>query len=647
MSNVIDLATYAYHIELDNEKFNKGINDSEKEMDGFKKSASGIGDVLKGALSFAGGMAIFDTIKEGFKNSVGAGWEFNKQMEDANMSFKTMLGSADKATKMLDGLKTFAAKTPFELTDLAKGSQTLLAFGQNADSILPNLKMLGDVSLGNKDKFESLTLAFAQVQSTGKLMGQDLLQFINAGFNPLQIISEKTGKSMAVLKDEMSQGAISANMVSDAFKTATSEGGRFYNSMDNASKTFGGQMSTLRDNISMTFGQVLQPAFDFTSKTLLPNLIGATTAFQSKFAETGSIAESLKAVFENVFGKGTLTGVFEPFKTTISTIKETVQSEIKVVSQVFDNLKTQFEGLAREVMPILKNIFNTFTTQIIPAFANIHRDLVEKVLPPLVEMFGGIVSKVMPPIIKIFEFVYTKVVPELVKAFKEYVPIIGAIMKDLKALILPIVDAVVNAFKDKFPFIKDVIMSVVNSVTGIIGGLLNVLGGLIKFLKGVFTGDLKVAFSGIKQIFEGLGQAIGSALKLPVILAIDFINNAIRSLNKLKIDVPDWVPVIGGKKFGLNIPQIPKFEQGINYVPNDMLSLIHKGEAVVPAQFNPYNPNAKQVNQLQAGANIKLEKLIHIDKIEVKDPSIDVPRLSKELARMTGQQLIRSGILAY
>ena len=79
-----------------------------------------------------------------------------------------------------------------------------------------------------KNKLSSLTLAFSQVQSTGRLMGQDLLQMIGQGFNPLQIISEKTGRSMADLKKDMENGAISADMVTEAFKIATSEGGRFF-----------------------------------------------------------------------------------------------------------------------------------------------------------------------------------------------------------------------------------------------------------------------------------------------------------------------------------------------------------------------------------------------------------------------------------
>lgn len=92
--------------------------------------------------------------------------------------------------------------------------------------------------MGNADRFQHLALAFAQVSAAGKLTGQDLLQMVNAGFNPLQEISKKTGKSISELKDDMADGAISVKMVEDAMKGATSEGGRFFGGMEKASKTF-------------------------------------------------------------------------------------------------------------------------------------------------------------------------------------------------------------------------------------------------------------------------------------------------------------------------------------------------------------------------------------------------------------------------
>ncbi|WKV08202.1 tape measure protein [Thermoanaerobacterium sp. CMT5567-10] len=194
-----------------------------------------------------------------FHGAVMKPLELASQMEQMQISFQTMLGSAQKAKSFITDIQRFANVTPFETSDLTKAAQELLAFGIDAKSIMPTLRMLGDVSQGNKEKFDALTLAYAQIQANGKLMGQDLLQLVNAGFNPLQVMAQKTGKSMAQLRDEMGKGQISAQMVTEAFKMATSQGGKFYKGLENQSKTLEGLWSTIKDtfdtNILMRWGQ--------------------------------------------------------------------------------------------------------------------------------------------------------------------------------------------------------------------------------------------------------------------------------------------------------------------------------------------------------------------------------------------------------
>lgn len=178
--------------------------------------------------------------------------EFGKQVvkvrseiESYEISFRSLLGSQSKGDALFSQIKEFAVTTPMAMGDLAKGAQTLLGFGMEAEKIMPTLKQLGDISMGDAQKFQSLTLAFAQVSSTGKLMGQDLLQMINAGFNPLGEISRTTGKSISQLKEEMSAGAISAEQIAEAFKSATSEGGMFYGMLDAQADSIKGAISNL------------------------------------------------------------------------------------------------------------------------------------------------------------------------------------------------------------------------------------------------------------------------------------------------------------------------------------------------------------------------------------------------------------------
>ncbi len=261
-------------IELDKAELDKGLAN-------FKTSAEqGLG-IIKG-LATGVGLAV-GTIA----TAVGvAGITFNIKMEKYKAGFTTILGSADKANQMVSNLQAMASKTPFELTDLAKATQTLLSFGVTAEEIMPTVQAIGDVSMGNKEKFQGLSMAFGQVQASGKLMGQDLNQMIQNGFNPLQEISRTTGVSMSDLKDQMSDGAISAEMVAKAFQSATAEGGRFKGAMEEQSKTLAGQWSTLKDNFNELSGKILKPLSDFLTNTLLPKVNEIVSALSKKIETT-------------------------------------------------------------------------------------------------------------------------------------------------------------------------------------------------------------------------------------------------------------------------------------------------------------------------------------------------------------------------
>lgn len=229
------------------------------------------------------------------------------QWEQLQTQFRVMIGDTEKADKVLEDLKKTAATTPFELEDLAKGGQTLLAFGINAEKLIPTLRMLGDVAGGNKEKFSSLSLAFGQMSSTGRLMGQDLLQMINAGFNPLKVISDKTGISMAELKKKMEAGAISADMVTEAFQIATSKGGQFYGMMEKQSQTLEGKLSTLRDSfaeVSRQIGQALLPAVKLLvdAFTTLVNWFAALPAPIKSFVAIGGALLFILTSLLTVFG---------------------------------------------------------------------------------------------------------------------------------------------------------------------------------------------------------------------------------------------------------------------------------------------------------------------------------------------------------
>lgn len=259
------------------------------------KTGAAISSALSRVKSFAAAAATnLANIKAGFDMLASVARSFSRvfsaaikeafKFEKATADFKTLLNSMDAAKEHIADLRRFASSTPLTFDDLAKASKLLLSFGANVQDVMPYLKTLGDISMGNAQKFQGLALVFAQVQSAGKLMGQDLLQMINQGFNPLTIIAQQTGKSVSELKDLMSEGAISFEMVAEAMRVATSEGGLFCGAMDEASQTGEGLMSTLQDKWAdavRTFGN----AFTDSAKNGLQYLIDKLT----ELAENGSL----------------------------------------------------------------------------------------------------------------------------------------------------------------------------------------------------------------------------------------------------------------------------------------------------------------------------------------------------------------------
>lgn len=177
-------------------------------------------------------------------------------LEMLRNSFNVLTGDVEKGGKLYEDIVNFAAKTPFQIKGLSTATATLLQYGIELDNVIPTMRTIGDVALGDAEKFKLLSYAYGQIKGATILQGQELRQLINAGFNPLAEISRKTGKSMKQLKADMSKGLITFEMVRDAFKSATSEGGRFYQGMIKGSQTLAGRFSTLKDNIQLALKDI-------------------------------------------------------------------------------------------------------------------------------------------------------------------------------------------------------------------------------------------------------------------------------------------------------------------------------------------------------------------------------------------------------
>lgn len=267
------------------------VGDAAEEAGEKAEKASGGWTVLKGVMADLASSAIkaaVSTVVDGAKKMVSAGLEYNQAMEGYVTNFTTMLGgSSEAANGMVGSLQKLASATPLAMSDLAGGAQTLLAFGVASDDVSGTLQRLGDISLGNADKMQSLARAYGKATAQGKLTGETVQMMIDAGWNPLIDICDQTGESMEDVQKRMAAGSISAEELTQAVNHATDAGGKFAGGMEAASKTVAGLTSTLQDNVNAMLGKLMQPVSDAMLSTLLPTAIDAVDQLTTAFEDEG------------------------------------------------------------------------------------------------------------------------------------------------------------------------------------------------------------------------------------------------------------------------------------------------------------------------------------------------------------------------
>ena len=246
---------------------------------------------INSTLSQFKGLVIGYFSVDALKNFVSQIINVRGQLESLQVIFENIAGT-EKGGKLFRDIKDWTFTTPMQITDTTRAGQTLLAFGTDVSNVMPIIKELGDIATGDSERFSALTLAYAQMSSAGKLMGQDLLQMVNAGFNPLQVISEKTGKSMSELRKEMQAGAISSKMVQDAFADAAAKGGKFYGTMDKISGKIKGQMSNLKDAVTRQLDSI-----GSSNEGIISKGISSVRYLVDNFDELGHIIIGLAATY--------------------------------------------------------------------------------------------------------------------------------------------------------------------------------------------------------------------------------------------------------------------------------------------------------------------------------------------------------------
>ena len=349
---------------------------------GFKSAVKGAITTI-GSLTAAAGAAVVALGKIGL--------DYNMEMESYTTNFETMLGSAAKAEAKVESLKQMAASTPFEMTDLADATQQLLAMGVASEDTNKYLQQLGDISLGNTEKFNSLIGAFGTMNSSGKVTLEYINIMAEQGFNPLNMIAEKTGETMAEVYARVSAGTVTFDEVKNAMAAATSAGGQFYQGMEKASQTTAGRISTLKDNATALVGEVFEPISEGLSNELLPAAISAVDELSTAFKENG--VNGMVAAAGDIVGETIASFALslpEFANTAVGIVDSLMQGLKNNLGTIADGASTAVLTLADGIIDLLPELIVTGTLLIGKLAAGIIKGL-----PDLIAQIPSMIDEIV------------------------------------------------------------------------------------------------------------------------------------------------------------------------------------------------------------------------------------------------------------
>ena len=429
----------------------------------------------------AAGQMIADFAKQAsskLAEVVKSGVDYNATMESYLTNFKVMLGSEEAAATKLSEIRKMAASTPFSLNDLTSGTQTLLQFGIAADDTTGVLQRLGDISLGNAEKLQTLTRAYGKMSSAQKVTLENVNMMIDAGFNPLNQICDATGESMSDLYKRISDGKVSFSELEAAVEAATSQGGQFYNGMLEASQTFNGRLSTLTDNTKALLGALSDSLYSSLSD-LLPVANDVVLELTDAFTEGGvpAMLDTAAELLDN-FADGLIQKIPDAVSAVSDLLTELLNYLADHQDDIFDTGVQLLENLIIGITDSLPNL--------ITSAAN------------LIARFAAALISHLPDILKCGAAMLTTLVDGIIRSIENLAEAALACIAKLVG--------VWDGNMDEFGHIgENIVQGIINGIAGVWGKLTSWVSGLIANLVGTAS---NAATTGIAS---GAASAVASA----------------------------------------------------------------------------------------------------------------------------------------
>ena len=501
----------------------ENLKDSQKKVNSFaSKISTSLGKGLTTVLS--GTVAGISAVTAAIGAGAVAGAKYNATIEQYATSFEVMTGSAEKATEVVEKLKKIGAETPFEMTDLADTTQLLMNYGLTADDAISKMQMLGDISQGSADKMNRIAMAYGQMSSAGKVQLEDIKQMIEAGFNPLQEISESTGESMESLYDRISKGTISVDEITASMERSTSVGGKYFQSMEKQSKTVSGQLSTLKDNTSSLLGSLSSGFSEALGSQILPMLNETVSGLQEAF-NTGGLEG-----FASAIGPA-IASILTDFSVQLPSILNLATS---IISNLILGIQQNLPQIALSAVQILSTLAQNIML-LLP-------QILELGIQLLTELALGIAQALPELIPQAIQCIFTLVdtlldnLPALITAGIELIVALGMGLIDaipeIIAKVPEIIGNLVAALCDP-AMLGKLIEGALQLMIALAGGLIQALPQLLLSIPRIILG-IKEAFTDYD--WGALGTSLLQGLLNGFSQAGNIIWNAIKSVGNSMID---------------------------------------------------------------------------------------------------------------
>lgn len=556
--------------------FDRAIKDAEKSAGNFQKTIGDMGKKLSSAgksLQSAGKKITMATTA--FAGIAAIGVKYNATMETYATSFEVMTGSAEKAAEVVDELKDIAASTPFEMPELAETTQLLMNYGFTADDALDKMQMLGDISQGSAEKMNRIATAYGQMSSAGKVSLEDVKQMIEAGFNPLQEISESTGESMESLYDRISAGTISVDEITASMQRSTSEGGRYFQSMEKQSLTFSGQMSTLKDNVQGLLGNVTSGIFEKLAQDVLPKINEVLTTVNTAFEEggfqgvldaIGEMSPALDGVITKIQSFSTFLQNLGISPAAFAGIVAAIGPAITVVGTLvrgIGGISTAISGISTGVSGLggIKGIFTALTGPVgltvtaimglVAAFSYLmatndgFRESVMTTISTIMSSLQPILQTLMGLLMEIGGIIFEtigSVLQQLAPVLAQIITFIGELVAMLAPLINQLISSLAPVITQIVQVVSNIIQSLMPPLISIIQAIMSAVQALMPPIQKIITVVVNViskVMEVISPIISFIGEVIGKIVEIisPIIeVVVGIVSKIVEFISPL-IDV--------------------------------------------------------------------------------------------------------------